>query len=1418
MLSAGLGISPAYAQEADGSAAEQDEVAEGPEPGSISGLVTDVLGRPLEGIEVSIRVVDGIGGSYVAITDAAGRYTRDDLPQEVYRVMTNRSKVDGNVYASSHFGEAEPSLINLFSGDDLRDLDMTVNALAKVTGRVTDANGEPLRSISVGDAQTDDEGNYELFLPAGEHLLLYRTHAIESYFPEYWEDASTPSDATPIVVELDETYPGFDVQLSLGGSITGTVTDELGQPLHGVFVSAEDPFENFVGQGATTRTDGTFEIRRLRAEPHVIRFFRSGYELQGIEPTIDVEPDAEVRVDATLMLVSGGAIVGTVLDSSGDPVDDVAITLSNSFGPLLETTTAGDGSYRFDGVQSGTYRIDLNPVAPYLDTSVALVQVVEGADNTVIDVQLDREAKLSGRILTEAGEPVLNARVEVVGSDSSKQAVTNSEGMYEVSGLTAGTHNLRVANSMARESATAPQIVDEWYLDAKTQALSAPITLSDGDEVADLDVVVDALARISGVITDELGQPIESVSLLAFNDNFQSFRAWTNADGTYELAVTEGNYRLGFFHRDYFREYFDGADSAFEARILAVGPNSTVQADAVLTTAGTISGTVISSTGDPIVGATVVIRLRQSASGESATTDEHGNWEYRIQSPGDYLVSASSATHAPRFWEDSPTEEEATAVSFEKGSNVEGIDLRLVERSSISGRVVDPDGNPVHRSRIYATDPSQGGGVVAFTDEDGSYTLNLPGQGDYLVAAGSVHPLKSQWWDGAPTRTTATSVPVGAADAVSGIDFRLPAWGSIAGRVTDEQGQPLGNIRVRVHQAAFESSGGVTTTTDRDGTYVVRGIRSELQMVRFEDVSGTYIDWLHPLAVQVDEDERLDGINASLKRAERYGLSVSPEHIVVDHERNVAYFTSLQGEEVGVVDLATGTELEALPVGERVAQLGLTRGGAEVAVTLASGGIAFVDVATGSVERTAFDAHEDGSGSFAEYAPGKFAIAAASFGYLVNFDRGTGTQVISEHVVYRASVQFSNGVLMAFEPQRELVILNRAVATLPIVRTIRDIEPRGTGVSLGASGQELWLNDRLLRLADLSVLASYAPAGTPLVPDLDPSRVFQLDGDRIVVRANGTAEIISLIPTACRGTDYSLLRRSSAVAPDGSVVVTTDGNELCIDRTSVSNPDTDSDQTPDYLDNCPSIPNSDQADGDKDDVGDLCDDNLQDGPGGDLDGDALTNELERSLGADPRNPDSDGDGARDGLEVYLGLSPTNPDLDRDGLPDGVELRFRLDPRNPDTDTGGIRDGQEIFDGTNPAMSGDDLERPWCTIFGTEDDDFIYGTPGDDVICGFGGNDIILGGAGDDWLIGGEGTDWLIGHTGNDTLVGDAGDDLLTGNDGDDRLFGGQNDDRLTGDAGTDYLNGGLGQNSCGIPGSADATSRCDRTVVVTPFG
>ncbi|HEX4825095.1 MAG TPA: thrombospondin type 3 repeat-containing protein [Candidatus Polarisedimenticolaceae bacterium] len=99
-------------------------------------------------------------------------------------------------------------------------------------------------------------------------------------------------------------------------------------------------------------------------------------------------------------------------------------------------------------------------------------------------------------------------------------------------------------------------------------------------------------------------------------------------------------------------------------------------------------------------------------------------------------------------------------------------------------------------------------------------------------------------------------------------------------------------------------------------------------------------------------------------------------------------------------------------------------------------------------------------------------------------------------------------------------------------------------------------------------------------------------------------------------------------------------------------------------------------------------------PGGDIDGDGLTNADEVARGTNPRDPDTDHDDIDDGAEVH---------------------QYGTDPLKPDTDGGGTTDGNEIYQGTNPLDPADDHRPEYGmvaeTFYTTVVDSHAYATAG-----------------------------------------------------------------------------------------------------------
>jgi hypothetical protein len=150
--------------------------------------------------------------------------------------------------------------------------------LGSVSGTVTDGNGVPIPDLWISaspydvnsgywgnSGYTDSNGDYEIDdLPGGTYRVDVYTVGTD-YVAEYYDDQLNYYDATPVSVVEGQLTSGIDFQLTIGGSISGTVTDANDEPIPDLWVSASnwDVNSGYWGSSGQTDANGDYEIKGL---------------------------------------------------------------------------------------------------------------------------------------------------------------------------------------------------------------------------------------------------------------------------------------------------------------------------------------------------------------------------------------------------------------------------------------------------------------------------------------------------------------------------------------------------------------------------------------------------------------------------------------------------------------------------------------------------------------------------------------------------------------------------------------------------------------------------------------------------------------------------------------------------------------------------------------------------------------------------------------------------------------------------------------------------------------------------------------------------------------------------------------------------------------------------------------------------
>jgi len=422
-----------------------------------------------------------------------------------------------------------------------------------------------------------------------------------------------------------------------------------------------------------------------------------------------------------------GVLHGRVLSHyTGDPVPGIRLeipdlqTSSTSVDRLFASATVSDanGYFSFASVPAGTYRVLVDSDAPWADGETT-ASVIAQPGNPEIKVPLYRIGTVLGRLINEAGEPLVDEPVSLASNAAGfeKKARTDADGRFRFDALTIPFYGVSIRGHSHYHGIVIPE------------SGVRELTWSVGEH------------EIAGSVT-RAGLPATSATVRAVRlkgDEIIGNSSTVAADGTFSVnGLTGETWVVEVYPRDK-----QLAAQSVTRRVQIQEGNT--QLLNIELPSGRVSGVVLDAAGAPVAGARIGAVLNGSDRTTAAvpprllaTSEADGTFSLEGYAPGEYTVFSQlkngSLVVASKVV--IPEEGESAALSLQPFAEPTG-QLEVTVLSSAHGEELSSGWIEI-RGAI---------GRLAFGQVDGSKRLTVSGlpPGEYEILSTSAgHSVSRQ--------------------------------------------------------------------------------------------------------------------------------------------------------------------------------------------------------------------------------------------------------------------------------------------------------------------------------------------------------------------------------------------------------------------------------------------------------------------------------------------------------------------------------------------------------------------------------------------------------------------------------------------------------------------------------------------------
>jgi len=506
--------------------------------------------KPIRGASVFVKR-GGFPPSKVkdqqTVTDAEGLFTLAGLPRRAFTLWI--SHVD---HDEKSFEGVEPAAVAPGAQPETREFELGEGG--RIEGRVVLPGGVPAPDqaiqlsagfdfMSARSTTTGADGTYAFVnVPPGPKYTV----SVGQFAP------GRPGKSKSDVVVTDGGVTVVDFGTDVGGQrlLLRVTRDEKPAPGVSVTLVSDDGGPTF--EQGRTKDDGTFAFENVTPGRYVVRAMGAASRTTSVTVKAE-EPPAEV-----LLALVASTITGRVTDAaSGQPLSGAWVECDlvidgggSSLADLVkrrkgQATTGGDGAYRFQGLEEGTFEVRATRDGYGTEVSDRVTLAAGGTAEGVV-LAMGPACTLSGMVKNAQGVPIEGAAVQL--RDSRGRPVyfisltqTSSDGNYTQASLRPDTYEVTIEK--------------EGYAPARQ---SVAVGTSGGDRAAKLDATLLQGGRIDVFATTADGAAVKDATVtlvdaqgqtvtrgVTLSNIFSLDRNRTDAQGRVRVAgVAAGTYKV----------------------------------------------------------------------------------------------------------------------------------------------------------------------------------------------------------------------------------------------------------------------------------------------------------------------------------------------------------------------------------------------------------------------------------------------------------------------------------------------------------------------------------------------------------------------------------------------------------------------------------------------------------------------------------------------------------------------------------------------------------------------------------------------------------------------------------------------------------------------------------------------------------